>query len=74
MKKDGTIELKGMNHHGPRGSQSVTVKGKRGAVTVQVSSNLGENSTRPQLKLAATMIGNKTAARADPGPGGPSSR
>ncbi len=54
MKKDGTIELKGMTIT-VEGSQSVTVKGNVG-VTVQVSST-SVKLDPAQLKLAATMIG-----------------
>jgi type VI secretion system secreted protein VgrG len=54
MKKDGTIELKGMTIT-VEGSQSVTVKGNVG-VTVQVSST-SVKLDPAQLKLAGTMIG-----------------
>jgi type VI secretion system secreted protein VgrG len=54
MKKDGTIELKGMTIT-VEGTQSVTVKGNVG-VTVQVSST-SVKLDPAQLKLAATMIG-----------------
>ena len=54
MKKDGTIELKGMTIT-VEGSQSVTVKGNVG-VTAQVSST-SVKLDPAQLKLAATMIG-----------------
>ena len=54
MKKDGTIELKGMTIT-VEGTQTVTVKGNVG-VTVQVSST-SVKLDPAQLKLAATMIG-----------------
>jgi type VI secretion system secreted protein VgrG len=54
MKKDGTIELKGMTIT-VEGSQSVTAKGNVG-VTLQVSST-SVKLDPAQLKLAATMIG-----------------
>jgi type VI secretion system secreted protein VgrG len=53
MKKDGTIELKGMTIT-IEGTQSVTVKGNVG-VTLQVSST-SVKLDPAQLKLAATMI------------------
>jgi type VI secretion system secreted protein VgrG len=54
MKKDGTIELKGVTIT-VTGNQTVTVKGNVG-VTVQVSST-SVKLDPAQLKLAATMIG-----------------
>ena len=54
MKKDGTIDLKGMTIT-ISGTQSVTVKGNVG-VTLQVSST-SVKLDPAQLKLAATMIG-----------------
>lgn len=54
MKKDGTIELKGMTIT-VSGTQSVTVKGNVG-VTLQVSST-SVKLDPAQLKLAATMVG-----------------
>jgi type VI secretion system secreted protein VgrG len=54
MKKDGTIELKGMTIT-VSGTQTVTVKGNVG-VTVQVSST-SVKLDPAQLKLAAVMVG-----------------
>jgi type VI secretion system secreted protein VgrG len=61
MKKDGTIELKGMTIT-IEGTQSVTVKGNAG-VTLQVSST-SVKLDPAQLKLAATMIGVEANAQA----------
>jgi len=61
MKKDGTIELKGMTIT-IEGTQSVTVKGNVG-VTLQVSST-SVKLDPVQLKLAATMIGVEANAQA----------
>ncbi|HLZ96915.1 MAG TPA: type VI secretion system tip protein TssI/VgrG [Steroidobacteraceae bacterium] len=60
MKKDGTIELKGMTIT-IEGTQTVTVKGNVG-VTVQVSST-SVKLDPAQLKLAATMIGVEGSAQ-----------